>query len=83
MTTSTVEFTKEEIAQRGQEIYERDIKPVVESGNIGRVLALDVRSREYVLTDSAITSVQQLRLRAPEALIFVLRIGYPGLHRIL
>ncbi len=81
MSTATAQFTKEEIVQRGKEIYERDIRPLVEAGNKGRVVAIDVLTGEFELADDAITSASQLRARAPEAVIFVLRVGYPALHR--
>ncbi len=83
MSTATAQFTKEEIVQRGKEIYERDIRLLVEEGNEGRVVAIDVLTGEFELADDAITSAGQLRARAPEAVIFVLRVGYPALHRIL
>lgn len=83
MATAIVEFTKEEIVQRGNEIYERDIRSQVEADHQGRVLALDVRTGEYELAADAITSASKLRARVPDAVIFVLRVGYPTLHRIL
>jgi hypothetical protein len=52
--TATAEFTKEEIVQRGKEIYELDIRRQVEAGNDGRVVAIDVRSSEFELADDAI-----------------------------
>lgn len=39
--TATAEFPKEEIVQRGKKIYERDIRPLVEAGNEGRVVAIE------------------------------------------
>lgn len=83
MATATSELTKEEIAQRGEEIYQRDIRPLAEAGNQGRVVAIDVNSGEFELADDAITSASRLRKRLPEAVIFVTRIGSSGLHRIL
>ena len=35
--TATAEFTKEEIVQRGKEIYQRDIRRLIEAGDDGRV----------------------------------------------
>lgn len=83
MATATVEYTKEEIVQLGKEIYERDIRPLVEANNQGRVVAIDIRTGEYELAADAMTSAGQLRARVPDAVIFVLRVGYPTLHRIL
>jgi hypothetical protein len=83
MTTATAQLTKEEIVRIGKELYERDIRLSVEAGNKGRVVAIDVRTGEFELADDAITSAGQLRARVPEAVIFVVRVGYPTLHRIL
>ncbi len=41
-------FTKEEIAQRGREIYDREIRPKVESDNTGRFLVVDVLTNRVV-----------------------------------
>lgn len=83
MTTATVEYTKDEIVEIGKEIYERDIRPLVEANNQGRVVAIDIRTGEYEVAVDAITSSEQLRARVPDAVIFVMRVGYPTLHRIL
>ncbi|MEP7337318.1 MAG: hypothetical protein ABI977_06195 [Acidobacteriota bacterium] len=82
MTTATVQMTRDEIIQRGEEIYERDIRHLVEAGNEGRVVAIDVISGEYEMAEDALTSIGKLRARMPGAAIFVLRVGHPGLHRI-
>ena len=81
--TATAEFTKEEIVQRGKEIYERDIRPLVEAGNDGRVVAIDVRTSEFELADDAVTSSSQLRARLPEAVVYFMRVGYPTMARVL
>lgn len=83
MTTATAQFTREEIVRRGKEIYERDIRPAVEAGNEGRVVAIDVLTGEYELADNATAAASQLRARLPEAMVFFMRVGYPTMARIL
>ncbi len=83
MSTATAQFTKEEIVQHGKGIYERDIKPLVEAENKGRIVAIDVCTGEFELADDEITSAYLLCARLPEAVIFFVRVGYPGLRRIL
>lgn len=83
MTTAFEEFTTEEVARHGNEIYERDIRPLVEAGNFGGVVAIDVRTGEYELADNALTSAAQLRARLPEAEIFIVRTDGPRKVRIL
>ncbi len=83
MATATVELTKEEIAQRGKEIYYNDILPFIETGNNGRVVAIDVLSGQFELADDAIISSKQLRDRLTDPVIFFMRIGYPTMARVL
>ena len=83
MTTTTIEFTRDEIVQRGKEIYYRDIASVVEVGNYGRVVAIDVCTGEYEVGDDAIVSAAKLRARLPDAVIFFMRVGYPTMARVL
>ncbi len=83
MATATIEYTKEEIVEIGKKIYERDIQPLVEATNQGRVVAIDIRTSEYEVAADAMTSAAQLKARIPDAVIFVLRVGSPTLHRIL
>lgn len=81
MAVATLQFTKEEIVRRGKEIYEADIRSIVEADNKGRVVAIDVLTGEFELADDALTSAGKLRARLPEATIFLTRVGYPALHR--
>ena len=75
------ELSKEEIVERGKKIYERDIQPLVEADNKGRVVAIDVLTGEFELADNALNSAGQLHARLPGAAIFVTRIGYPAMHK--
>ncbi|NOT58799.1 MAG: hypothetical protein HOP19_01100 [Acidobacteria bacterium] len=83
MTTATVQLTKPEIVRRGKEIYEQSIRSEVEDDNKGRVVAIDVISGDYVMADDEMASLRQLRANRPEAVIFLMRVGYPTLHRLL
>ncbi len=70
MTTATIELTKEEIVQRGLEIYERDIRALLEASDANRAVAIDVLSGEYVIDADLLISAHKLRERFPEAIIF-------------
>ena len=37
-------YSKEEFARRGQALYERRVRPQVEEGNIGRIVAIDIET---------------------------------------
>ncbi|MGH3089492.1 MAG: hypothetical protein ACRDSJ_19550 [Rubrobacteraceae bacterium] len=44
------EYTAEEIARRGREIYERDIRRKVEAEHTGEFLVIDVTTDDYELS---------------------------------
>ncbi len=37
-------FNKEEFARRGDEIYEKEIRPPVEAGNEGKFVVIDIKT---------------------------------------
>ncbi len=76
MAVQVTPFSAQEIAERGKEIYERDIRTQVEPGNHGKVVAIDVRSGAYELGDDAISTTSRLRLRYPDANIWLVRVGH-------
>lgn len=82
MATATLELTAKEIVTRGEELYYRDILPLIEAGNEGRVVAIDVHTGEYEIADDVRTSTGSLRERVPTAEIFLMRVGYPTFGRI-
>jgi hypothetical protein len=63
------------------ELYER-IRPSVEPGNHGRLIAIDVDSGEYELGDEMLSIGDRLLARHPDAQMWTFRIGYPYVHRI-
>ena len=74
-------LSKEEVARRGQELYESRIRPQVEAGNLGRFLTVDVETGEYELADDedgVMAASDRLHARHPDAHLFTLRIGYPA-----
>jgi len=66
-------YPKEEFARRGNEIYERDIRPQVEADNKGKYVAIDIETGAWEMDASEITAgaltrtVRLLRLPSPAA----------------
>ncbi len=60
-------YSAEEAARRGDEIYERDIRALVETDNRGKVVAIDIESGAYVLDENALTASTRLRQEHPQA----------------
>jgi hypothetical protein len=82
MSTPTLRYSPEEHARRGNELYETQIRPIVEAGNHGKIVAIDVETGEFELADSTMTASARLLDRYPDAQIWRIRIGCEGVHRI-
>jgi hypothetical protein len=76
------QLTAEEIGRRGQEIYDRQIRSQVETGNRGKFLVLDVETGAYEMDADDLTASKRLLARLPEALLYGMRIGYPTAYRL-
>ena len=80
-------MTSEEVVARGKELYENGIRAQVEQGNIGKPLAIDVETGEYILADTKQEMAKRLWDAGPKAERYLMVIGgtayYRHLHRRL
>jgi hypothetical protein len=81
MTVRQPRYSKEEHARRGAEIYDRQVRPQVEAGNQGRIVAIDVDSGDFELAEEGLAAASRLLARRPDAQVWCVRIGYPAVHR--
>ena len=80
MTIRQPRYSKEEFTRRGNELYEKQVRPQVEAGNHGRIVAIDVDSGEFEVGDTTLHACEGLLTRYPDAQIWCVRIGYPAVH---
>lgn len=74
-------YSKEEFAQRGDLIYQTQIRPNVEAGNLGKIAAIDIETGLFEVADTPILAVDQLYERQPNAQPWVIRIGHRAVFR--
>ena len=75
--------SRDEIARLGKEIYERDIRPQVETDHYGEVVAIDVDSGGWAIGEEVLEAVDCLRTQRPEAINVLLeRVGYRALDNL-
>ena len=74
-------YSKEEFAQRGDYLYETQVRPKVEAGNHGKIVAIDIETGAFEVAEDTMTATRQLRKRVPDAQPWVVRIGYRAVHR--
>jgi hypothetical protein len=75
-------YTKEEISQRGNEIYESQVRQQVEEGNHGRIVAIDIETGAFEIAKDSLTASDQLLEQHPDAQIWFVRVGHRAVHRI-
>jgi hypothetical protein len=67
MKTRKSRYSAEETAQRGDALYEREIREQVESAHRGKVVAIDIDRGDYVVADNALAASERLLARHPDA----------------
>ena len=68
-------YSKQEFARRGDELYQRHIRPVVEAGNTGKFVAIDIDTGAYEVDADELGASDRLFARYPQAQIWLIRIG--------
>jgi len=74
-------FSKEEFARRGDEIYERELRSILQVGGPGEFVAIDIESGAYETDISELGASDRLLARVPGAQIWLRRIGSRYSHR--
>ena len=73
-------YSKEELARRGQELYESSIRQQVESGNTGKIVAIDIETGAFEVADHVLPATNQLFERYPDAQPWGIRIGHRAVY---
>ena len=72
---------KEETARLGKEIYESNIRHLVEANHHGEIVAIDVETARWAIGDNVIAATDHLWEHSPDAYdIWCLRIGHKALY---
>ena len=80
MTIRQRRYSKEELAQRGQELYESQIQQQVEVGNDGKIVAIDIETGAFEVADNVLPATNRLFDRYPDAQPWVIRIGHRAVY---
>jgi hypothetical protein len=75
-------YSNEEVARRGNELYEKKIRPLVEAGNLGRYLAIDIESGDYAVADQRRDACKILFDKNPDAELWGIRIGHVAVESL-
>ncbi|WP_299488506.1 hypothetical protein [Acaryochloris sp. IP29b_bin.137] len=72
--------SKEELARRGQELYESGIWQQVEAENEGKIVAIDIETGEFEVNETLMGATDRLFERQPDAQPWTLRIGHNAVY---
>ena len=82
MTVLEPRYSKEEFAQRGQAVYERDIRSRLTAGDEGKFVAIDIETSAYEMDRDDYTATERLLARHPNAQIWLCRVGQRAAYRL-
>jgi hypothetical protein len=71
-------LSRDEVGARGEDIYRLSIKPLVEAGNIGKYVAIDINTGQYEVADGHLEALNRLHARWPNVEAYSIKIGYPA-----
>ena len=73
-------YSKEEFAQRGDTLYETQIRQQVEEGNHGRIVAIDIETGGFEVADDIVGASDRILAKCPDAQTWFIRIGHPAVY---
>jgi hypothetical protein len=73
-------YSKEEFAQRGDELYNSQIRSQVEEGNTGKIVAIDIETGAFEVADDIVNASEHLLAKYPDAQTWFIRIGHRAVY---
>jgi hypothetical protein len=81
MLMSQDHLSREQIAERGEEIYTNHLRDRVETDeNIGKIIVIDVETGDYEIDDDGLQASHRIRAKHPDGTLYGLRIGYDAVE---
>lgn len=75
-------YSSNEIAERGQALYEREIQSALAASDRGKFLVLDIETGQYEIDADGLAAVKRARAKRPDGAFYVLRVGQSAAYRL-
>lgn len=76
-------FSKEEVGLRGRELYENNIRSIVETeNNIGKQIVIDIETGEYDIDYDGLAASLRMLAKHPGATLYGEHIGYNAVYAV-
>jgi hypothetical protein len=69
------QYSKDEFARLGDEIYYRDVYPQLQADSVGKIVAIEIATGAWEIDDDEISACDRLEKRYPNAQIWIVRVG--------
>lgn len=73
-------YPLEEFGRRGQEIYDRVVRPTLTPEDDNKFVAIDIESEAYEIDRNDMTACRRLLARLPDAQTYVVRVGHAAAY---
>jgi hypothetical protein len=74
-------YSKEEFAQRGDALYESQIRSQIdEEGDRGKIVAIDIETGAFEVADDIVNASEHLLAKYPDAQTWFIRIGHRAVY---
>ena len=75
-------YNSDEIAQRGQVLYDQQIRAQVETRHKGKFLVLDIETGNYEIDINELAALRRAKAKNPDAALYLLRVGSSTAYRL-
>lgn len=75
MNAITPHYSKEEFARRGDELYERNVRPNIDINDEGKFVVIDIDTGDYEIDIDELDAYDRLISSHPEAQVWVMQVG--------
>jgi hypothetical protein len=75
-------YSSEEIAQRGQRLYEQKIQSQLAESETGKFLALDIETGQYEIDADELAALKRAKAKNPDAALYLIRVGSETAYKL-
>lgn len=70
-------YSSDEIVERGQALYDQQIREKVEPQQNGKFLVLDIETGEYEVDADSVAALERAAAKHPGPALYLVRVGFP------
>jgi len=81
MELQAIKVDKDEVALKGQQIYDHTLKQKLERDHWGDVVVIEVDTGDYFLGKTSTEAINTAKEKYPNSIFYVVKIGFPAVHK--